>query len=79
MLILKDDSGISLAPFFMAHFEEVHIADIRYFQSYSGYTLNSFLEKNDITDVLVLVYTSNARSTYRINNLLEFLDGSVTE
>lgn len=79
ILILKDDSGISLSPFFMAHYEEVHIADIRYFQTHSGYTLDSFMEENDITDVLVLLYTSNARSSYRVNNLLDFINGTVDE
>ena len=79
LLVLKDDSGISLAPFFMAHFEEIHVADIRYFKSYSGYTLDSFLNENDITDVLVLCYTSNARSSYRINNILEFIEEAGAE
>lgn len=79
LLVLKDDSGISLAPFFMAHFEEVHIADIRYFKSYSNHTLETFMNENDITDILIIMYTSNARSTYRINNLYEFLNGSEAE
>ena len=76
ILVLKDDSGISLAPFLVAHFEEVHIADIRHFKSYSNQTLETFISENEITDVLILMYTSNARSTYRINNLYEFLNGS---
>lgn len=79
LLVLKDDSGISLSPFFMAHFEEIHIADIRYFKSYSNHTLDSFLSENEITDVLILLYTSNARSTYRINNIYEFLNGAASE
>ncbi len=79
LLVLKDDSGISLSPFFMAHFEEIHIADIRYFKSYSNHTLDSFLSENEITDVLILLYTSNARSTYRINNIYEFLNGAESE
>lgn len=79
LLVLKDDSGTALCPFFMAHFEEVHIADIRYFKSYSGHNLDSFLAENDITDVLVLVYTNNARSTYRANNLEELLNETNTE
>lgn len=79
LLVLKDDSGISLSPFFMAHFEEIHIADIRYFKSYSNHTLDSFLSENEITDVLILLYTSNARSTYRINNIYEFLNGAEPE
>ncbi len=73
LLVLADDTRSALSPFLMAHFEELHIGEIRTFYDQTGKTLKKFVDENGITDVLIMTYTGNARNTYRINDLNELL------
>lgn len=50
LLIIKDSYAHCFTPFVAAHFDEVHMVDLRYFNM----RLSEFAEEQKITDVLVL-------------------------
>ena len=50
LLIIKDSYAHSFAPFAALHFGETHMIDLRYFNG----KINSFIEEQGITDILVL-------------------------
>ena len=55
MLIIKDSYANSFTPFLLKDYKTITIVDYRYF---SG-NLQSIVESNNITDVLVLYEMSN--------------------
>ncbi|OWY24828.1 hypothetical protein C7N43_27860 [Sphingobacteriales bacterium UPWRP_1] len=57
ILVMKDSYGNAFAPYLTSHFEEVYIADYRYFWG----NIKKFVKKNNITDLLF------AHNTYVIN------------
>lgn len=50
LLLIKDSYAHSFAPFAAGHFEEIYMIDLRYFNMRPS----EFVEKEDITDILVL-------------------------
>lgn len=67
LLILKDSFANNLTPFFIPHFEEIYMIDLRY---YNG-SIEDFLEENGITDLLVLYNTANFASDRHLNKLVK--------
>lgn len=53
LVILKDSYAHSFAPFAAAHFEEVHLIDLRYFNM----GIKDYIEQQNITDFLMLYHT----------------------
>ena len=58
LAVLKDSYAHAFIPFLANHYEEIHVIDLRYFHS----SLNDYLEKNGLNDVLLL---------YNIPNFIE--------
>ncbi|MBS3913003.1 MAG: hypothetical protein KG003_00740 [Bacteroidetes bacterium] len=50
ILVLKESFGNAFVPFMAPHFENVYVADIRYFK----FALLDFIQKNKINEVLVI-------------------------
>ena len=61
--VIKDSYGNALAPFLSAHYDEVHLIDYRY---WSG-NLKNYLNKNGITEVLLLNNTMSANNTSQVD------------
>ncbi|OWY19105.1 hypothetical protein C7N43_31530 [Sphingobacteriales bacterium UPWRP_1] len=57
ILVIKDSYGNAFTPYLTSHFEEVFVADYRYFWG----NIKKFVSKNNITDILF------AHNTYVIN------------
>ena len=53
LVIIKDSYAHSFAPFAAAHFEEVHLIDLRYFNM----GIKSYIKQQGITDFLMLYHT----------------------
>ncbi len=70
LMIFKESFGNPLIGLLAPHFEEIHVADIRYFP------LNSvnFITQYGITDVLFCNGIMSANSKARINDLLELMN-----
>lgn len=58
VLIIKNSYGNPFSPYLVAHFEQVFIADYRYFKG----NLKDFVKKNQITDVIVFNNTFSANT-----------------
>lgn len=58
ILIIKDSYANSFIPFLVNHYKNIYVVDLRYFKD----SLNTYIEKNDISEILIL---------YNIENLLE--------
>ncbi|MGF7060200.1 DHHW family protein [Brassicibacter mesophilus] len=50
LLLVKDSYANSMIPFLVAHFSEIYIVDLRYYDD----SLNQLIENNDIDNVLIL-------------------------
>lgn len=69
LLIIKDSFGNALPGYMFYSFDEVHVADFRYFVR----NMVEYIEQNGITDVLIAVNVFNATSSkiaHRITHLL---------
>lgn len=53
LVIIKDSYAHSFAPFVAAHFEEVHLIDLRYFNM----GIRDYIKQQKITDFLMLYHT----------------------
>lgn len=58
ILIIKDSYANSFIPFLINDYKNIHVIDLRYFKD----SLNTYIEKNDISEILIL---------YNIENFLE--------
>ena len=59
LLILKNSFGNAIAPYFVSHFERTYVCDYRYFEC----NLKDFIEKNEITDLLIFHNSFSANTT----------------
>lgn len=55
LAIIKDSYAHAFIPFLANHYEEIHVIDLRYFHS----GLNTYLAKNNLTDILFLYNIPN--------------------
>ena len=67
LLIIKDSYSHCFAPFAVNHFEETTLIDLRYF----NLGVQTFLEQEDFTDVLVLYSTANFADDRNLNTLVK--------
>ncbi|MBE5960737.1 MAG: hypothetical protein E7256_05030 [Lachnospiraceae bacterium] len=65
LLIIKDSYAHCFAPFAANHYENVYMIDFRYFNM----PVSSFIESNNITDILVLYNASSFLEDRNIYNL----------
>lgn len=71
LAVFKDSYAHSVAPFLAAHFDSVHLIDMRYYND----DIVRYLGENDITDVLVLY---NAEGFMEDTNLVKAGDFALT-
>ncbi|MGN1002611.1 MAG: DHHW family protein [Oscillospiraceae bacterium] len=55
LLILRDSYMDSLSPYLMAHFSQIHIIDLRYYNT----SVQKYIQENDIDNVLVCYSVKN--------------------
>ncbi len=65
LIVFKESYGNPLIPFLAPHFEEIHVADIRYFP----YNSVNFINQYGITDVLFSNGLMSASTGARVNEL----------
>ncbi len=70
LMIFKESFGNPLIGLLVPHFEEVHVADIRYFK----YNSVNFIKQYGITDVLFCNGIMSANSKARVNDLLNLMN-----
>ena len=70
LLILKDSFGNALPAFLFYSFEEIHVADCRYFTG----SIKDYVRQNGITDILFANNMEHVGMHRVINNYNEFLD-----
>ena len=70
LMIFKESFGNPLIGLLVPHFEEVHVADIRYFR----YNSINFISQYGITDVLFCNGIMSANSKSRVNDLLGLMN-----
>jgi hypothetical protein len=69
ILVFKNSFGNSFSPFLSAHYERTYVADYRFFNC----NLKDFVEKNKITEILILHNSSSANIPSHIDNLRDIL------
>lgn len=69
LIVFKESYGNPLVPFLAPHFEEIHVADIRYFP----YNAVNFISQYGITDALFVNGLMSASTTARINEMYSLL------
>ncbi len=67
LLVIKDSFAHSFVPFAVNHYETTHMVDLRYFNM----GIKDYIEKNEITDVLVLYNVMNYVTDKNTNKLLK--------
>lgn len=67
LLVVKDSYANSLLPFLLPHFSEIHIVDLRYYTD----SLNMLVQKNKISDMLLLYNGNTFFEDVSINDLSE--------
>jgi hypothetical protein len=70
ILILKNSFGNAIAPYFVSHFERTYVCDYRYFDC----NLKDFIEKNEITDVLIFHNSFSANTSSHADQLRQILN-----
>ena len=60
--IIKDSYAHSIIPFWVGHFEEIHMFDLRHYKG----SVNNYLKDNKIEDVLLLYNVRNIVSDVNI-------------
>jgi hypothetical protein len=65
LLILKNSFGNALAPYLVSHFERTYVCDYRYFEC----NLKDFIEKNEITDLLIFHNSFSANTPSHVDML----------
>lgn len=66
LAVIKDSYAHAMIPFFIHHFEEIHVIDARFFRG----NLHHYLEECDITDLLFLYNLSEFATNRHILPLL---------
>lgn len=66
LLIIKDSYAHSMVPFLANHYSEIHMVDLRYFNS----SLSRYISENQISDVLLLF---NISTFSREGNIMNFI------
>ncbi len=70
LMVFKESYGNALVPFLAPHFEEIHIADIRYFP----YNAVNFASQYGITDVLLVNGLMSASTGARVDEMYSLLN-----
>jgi hypothetical protein len=70
LIVFKESYGNPLIPFLAPHFEEIHVADIRYFP----YNAVNFINQYGITDVLFVNGLMSASTSARVNEIYSLLN-----
>ncbi len=65
IIVFKESYGNAFAPYLLSHFEQVYIADMRYFQK----NAIRFIQNNSITDVLCINNVFAANTGVQIDRL----------
>jgi len=65
LIVFKESFGNAFVPFAAMHYEEIHVADIRYFP----YNAVSFINEKEIDDVIFINNIFAAYTQARINNI----------
>lgn len=68
LLVIKDSYAHCLAPFLLNHYGEVHMIDLRYYDS----SVDEYIKENGIDEVLILYNTSFFSKDKSIKNLIYF-------
>ena len=69
ILVFKNSFGNSFSPFLASHYERTYVADYRFFNC----NLKDFVEKNKITEILILHNSFSANTPSHIDNLKDIL------
>lgn len=69
LIIFKESYGNPVIPFLAPHFEEIHVADIRYFP----YNAVNFINQYGITDALFINGLMSASTSARVNEIYSLL------
>ncbi len=70
LMVFKESYGNALVPFLAPHFEEIHIADIRYFP----YNAVNFASQYGITDILFINGLMSASTGARVDEIYSLLN-----
>ncbi len=70
LIVFKESYGNPLIPFLAPHFEEIHVADIRYFP----YNAVNFINQYGITDVLFVNGLMSASTGARVDEIYGLLN-----
>lgn len=70
LMVFKESYGNALVPFLAPHFEEIHIADIRYFP----YNAVNFAGQYGITDILFINGLMSASTGARVDEIYSLLN-----
>ena len=73
VLVIKDSYGNAVPGYLFKSFNQVHVADFRYFRK----NLREYISTNGITDILLCFNIFNASGSYAPARLIKFLDGTV--
>ena len=68
-LVLKESLGNALVPFLVDHYQTVHVIDYRHYKG----SLSSFLEENQVDDIIFLNYLSAAVSSTNTEKMANFV------
>ena len=69
LLVIKDSFGNAIPGYLFYSFEEIHVADFRYFTK----NVASFVDENHITDILIAINITNTCVPYTYSRLKKFL------
>ncbi len=69
LVVVKESYANALIPFLADHYQTIHVIDYRYWKG----SLNTFVSKNGVTDVMFMNNISMTRSDYLIGKLSQIL------
>lgn len=69
LIVFKESYGNAFIPFLAPHYEEIHVADIRYFP----YNAVDFINQNGINDVIFINNAFAAHTAVRIEDIEELM------
>ena len=70
LLVIKDSFGNAVPGYLFYSFEEIHVADFRYFTK----SVVDFVDENHITDILLAMNITNTCVPYTLSRLRKFLN-----
>jgi hypothetical protein len=71
LFILKESYANAFVPFLVPHFEQIFVADVRYFP----YKIDKFIEEYNINEFLMMNQLVMANNPYTPQKVLNMLKG----